>query len=77
MRMLIRFIKWIPAYFRIHKKWGLYPDHIDWALDNYEKTLYELTGGKLSKVLYSSAFIVETVREHFCENCDRKEDETE
>lgn len=70
--MIFRFISWIPAFYRLFKKWGLYPDHIDFALDQYEKTLYTLTNGELSKVLYSATYIVDIVRNHFCDDCDLK-----
>jgi hypothetical protein len=76
MKMLSEFISWIPAYYRLFKKWYLYPDHIDFALTNYEEALLKLTGGKLSKVLYTATYIVDTVQDHFCEDCDLKgEDE--
>ena len=75
MRMLLRFISWIPAYYRLFRKWYFYPENIDFALTNYEKALYELTGGRLSKILYSATYIVGCVQEHFCDDCDMKEKE--
>lgn len=74
MKMILRFISWLPAYYRLFRKWYLYPDHIDFALKNYEETIFTLTGGKLSKVLYSAPYIVDEVRKHFCEDCDEKGD---
>ena len=72
--MILRFIRWIPAYYRLFRKWYLYPDHIDFALTQYVETINELTGGKLSKVCYSAHYIVDIVREHFCDECDIKEE---
>ena len=75
MKRFLRFMGWIPAYYRLYKRWYLYPDNIDFALTMYQETLCKLTGGKLSKVMYSSTYIVGTVQEHFCDDCDLKEKE--
>ena len=72
MKQFLMFIKWIPAYYRLFKRWWLYPDNIDFALTEYQKLVSELTGGKLSKVIYSASYISDNVREHFCEDCDLK-----
>lgn len=73
--MIFRFIRWIRAYYRLFRKWYLYPDYIDFALTQYVKTINELTNGNLSKVCYSASYIVDTVRNHFCDECDLKEKE--
>ncbi len=73
MRMLLRFISWIPSYWRLFRKWHFYPGNIDFALTQYENALCQITGGRLSKIMYSAPYIVDCVREHFCEGCDREE----
>jgi len=72
--VLIKFISCIPAFYRLFKKWYLHPNNIDFALTQYVETISELTGGKLSKVCYARPYIVDTVRNCFCEDCDLKEE---
>lgn len=74
MRELILFVRYIPAFYKLFKKWYLHPSNIDFALTQYVETISELTGGKLSKVCYASPYIVDTVRNCFCEDCDLKEE---
>ena len=72
MKELFIFIRWIPAYFRLFKHWCIKPDDIDFALTEYETVISILTGGRLSKVLYESHYVVEEVQKYFCEDCDLK-----
>lgn len=74
MKMLFRFIRWIPAYYRLFKRWYMYPDYIDYALTQYVETISRLTGGKLSKTCYAATYIVDIVNEEFCKDCDLKEE---
>lgn len=72
--MIFKFIRYIPAFYWLFKKWYMHPNNIDFALTQYVETISELTGGKLSKVCYASHYIVDTVRDCFCDDCDLKED---
>ena len=70
--MIFKFISYIPAFFRLFRKWYLHPNNVDFALTQYVETISELTGGKLSKVCYTSTYIIDTVRDCFCDDCDMK-----
>ena len=72
--MIFKFVRCIHDFYRLFKKWYLHPNNIDFALTQYVETISELTGGKLSKVCYTSPYIVDTVRNCFCEDCDLKKE---
>ena len=40
---LFVFIKWLPAYFRLHRNYGYHPNTYDFIIDNYQKVLAERT----------------------------------
>ena len=72
MRELWLFIKYIPAFYRLWKEWGMYPGYVDFALHQYIEVINVLTCGKLSKPCYGAAYIIEEIKEHFCDDCDLK-----
>ena len=51
----------------------MYPGHVDFALRQYIGVISELTGGKLSKLCYGATYILDEIRENYCEGCDLKE----
>ena len=74
MRRLMLFIKYIPSFYWLWKEWGMHPDNIDFALRQYIEVISRLTNGKLSKLCYSSPYIVDVIREYYCDDCDLKEE---
>ena len=72
MRNLWLFIRYIPAFYRLWKEWGMYPGHIDFALRQYIGVISELTGGKLSKLCYGATYILDEIRKNYCDDCDLK-----
>ena len=40
---LFVFIKWLPAYRRLHKEYGYRPDTYDYIIQNYQNVLCERT----------------------------------
>lgn len=55
-------------------KYGLTPEGVDFALSQYQRVLWELTQGRLSKMTYRAEYIITTVNDLYCEGCDYKED---
>lgn len=45
------FIKWLPAYFRLHRNYGYQPDTYSFIIENYEMVLTERTN-TMSKPTY-------------------------
>ena len=43
LKDFLLFIKWLPAYFRLHKNYGCEPDVYDLIIQNYEKVLSSRT----------------------------------
>ena len=38
-----RFVKWLPAYYKLHRNYGYHPDTYDFIIDNYETVLSNRT----------------------------------
>ena len=51
IKNFFEFIKWLPAYFRLHKDYGYYPDTYDFIIQNYEMVLSRRTR-TMSKPIY-------------------------
>ena len=54
---------------------GLTADGIGFAMSQYQHVISEITGGLLSKLTYKADYILDTVRERWCEGCDLKEEQ--
>lgn len=70
--MIFRFIKLIPAFYRLFREWGMKPQDISYSLVQYQTVIYQLTNGRLSKLGYKASDIVQEVTDFFCEDCDLK-----
>lgn len=65
---LIFFIRHIPAYRRIETDYGFGPDGLRFALEQYQKLIWSITNGRMSKLNYYAKDIV-----HVAEECSRDE----
>lgn len=52
---------------------GLTPDGVEFALEQYQKVICEITHGMLSKLTYKADFVLQTAQERWCDTCDLKE----
>ena len=71
----LRFLKRIPGYRRLDKAYDYEPDLYIHAIGTYERLIEELTGGRLSKPNYELSFLLDEIRERYCEGCSLKEEE--
>ena len=53
---------------------GLTPEGVNYALEQYQKVICEITHGLLSKLTYDADDILRLAQERWCETCDLKEE---
>lgn len=76
--MIFRFIKLIPAFYRLFRDYEMEPEDIQFSLTQYQTVICELTDGLMSKLNYYATDIINLVRDRFCDHCsweDSKQDE--
>ena len=54
---------------------GLTHEGVDFALSQYQKIIFEITHGMLSKLTYDAQFVLQTAQERWCDSCDLKEEQ--
>ena len=52
------------------ERWGLTPDGVDFALEQYQKIICEITHGMLSKLSYCAKDVLRVAQERWCDTCD-------
>lgn len=52
---------------------GLTPDGVEFALEQYQKVICEITHGMLSKLTYEADHVLEVAQERWCNTCELKE----
>ncbi len=57
----------------IADRWGLTPEGVDYALEQYVKVMCDITHGMLSKLTYDAEFVLQTAQERWCDTCELKE----
>lgn len=60
----LKFIKWLPAYYRLHKNYGCEPDVYEFIIKNYEMVLCERTK-TMSKPTYHWKDVVSEIDRWF------------
>lgn len=75
--MIFRFIKLIPAFYRLFRNFEMEPEDIQFSLMQYQKVICELTDGFMSKLNYYATDIINLVRDRFCDHCDLKDGDME
>ena len=56
----------------VAERWGLTPEGVDFALEQYQKIICEITHGMLSKLTYDAKYVLQVAQERWCETCDLK-----
>lgn len=75
--MIFRFIKLIPAFYRLFRDSEMEPEDIRFSLLQYQTVICELTDGLMSKLNYYATDIINLVRDRFCDHCDLLEEHEE
>lgn len=57
----------------ICENYGLTPYGVEFALEQYQKVICELTNGMLSKLIYKADHVLEVAQERWCNTCELKE----
>ena len=73
--MIFKFIKLIPAFFRLFRDYEMTPKDIRFSLEQYTKVIDRLTGGRMSKVNYYADDIVSVVNDFYCDECEYRDGE--
>lgn len=73
--MIFRFIKLIPAFYRLFRDSEMEPEDIRFSLLQYQTVIHELTDGLMSKLNYYATDIINLVRDRFCDHCELKDGE--
>ena len=58
----------------VAERWGLTPEGVDYALEQYKEIICEITHGMLSKLSYDAKDVLRLAQERWCETCDLKND---
>lgn len=56
---------------KIAEEHGLTRDGVEFALDQYQKVICEITGNRMSKLSYYARDIIAVANDYLCEGCDR------
>lgn len=75
--MIFKFIKLIPAFFRLFCDYEMTPEDIRFSLKQYTIVIDRLTGGVLSKINYYADDIVSFVNDIYCDGCEYRDGEHE
>ena len=60
-----RFLKQIPGLYRLYKHYGYSPNDLQYILGSFHRIIWTCTGGKLSKLMYDPAFVIDEIREYY------------
>lgn len=58
---------------QIAENHGLTPDGVDYALNQYQIVISEITHGLLSKLTYDAHDVLQIAQERWCDTCELKE----
>ena len=58
----------------VAERWGLTPDGVEFALQQYQTIICEITHGMLSKLSYDAKTVLQVAQERWCDTCDLKTD---
>ena len=72
---IFRFIKFIPAFYRLFHDSEMEPEDIRFSLLQYMTVIHELTGGLMSKLNYYANDIINLVHDRYCDGCELKDGE--
>ena len=61
---------------QVAEKYGLTPEGVDYALEQYQTVVCEITHGMLSKLTYNAQYVLQTAQERWCNTCELKEQES-
>lgn len=75
--MIFKFIRLIPAFFRLFRDYEMEPKDIRFSLEQYTRVIDRLTGGRMSKINYYADDIVSVVNDFYCDGCEYREGERE
>lgn len=75
--MIFKFIRLIPAFFRLFRDYEMTPEDIRFSLEQYTRVIDRLTGGRMSKINYYADDIVSVVNDFYCDGCEYKDGEQE
>ena len=56
----------------VAERWGLTPSGVDFALEQYQKVICEITHGMMSKLNYYAKDILQMAQERWCNTCELK-----
>lgn len=71
MRLLIRFIRLIPKWFKLYRDYEYEPKDFEFMMDQYIKVISSLTYGRMSKPMYYANDIIAEVINCFCDGCEK------
>lgn len=74
--MIFKFIKLIPAFFKLFREYEMSPEDIRFSLENYRIVIYSLTNGRMSKLNYYASDIISEVNDCFCDGCYKLDEPT-
>lgn len=75
--MIFKFIKLIPAFYRLFRDYEMKPEDIQFSLEQYLNVIHELTYGMMSKLNYYAEDIIKLVHDRFCNHYGLKDGEQE
>lgn len=75
--MLFRFIKLIPAFYRLFRDSEMEPEDIRFSLLQYQAVICDLSGGLMSKLNYYANDIINLIRDRYCDGCELKDGDGE
>lgn len=71
--MIFKFIRLIPAFFRLFRDYEMEPKDIRFSLEQYTRVIDRLTGGRMSKINYYADDIVSVVNDFYCDGCEYRD----
>ena len=69
MRDFLRFIRLIPAFYRLWRDYEMEPEFIRFALRQYVTVMMTITGNRMSKLGYKAEDILRVMNDYYCEEC--------
>ena len=72
--MIFKFIRLIPAFYRLFRDYEMKPEDIRFSLEQYQKVICELTNNRMSKLNYYAKDIIDEVSYCFCIGCESNDE---
>ena len=72
--MIFKFIRLIPAFYRLFRDYEMKPKDIRFSLEQYQKVICELTNNRMSKLNYYAKDIINEVSNCFSDGCELQEE---